>query len=160
MFSTQEYDLTFEQGVLVEVEQIQESEVLGFSRLPTQILREIIAAPVDAVTGRRTGTGAPVTQTDRRTNRDDVRGGDGGGGRGDRSSDPGESSFNKTRTLTIGRSVTQRRQFRDEGQVPNEYQQYLQRQTEPEPAPLAPPPTRVIIEHVLPKPQPSGEPQQ
>lgn len=53
MFATQEYNLTFDQGVLITSDQKQQSEVLGFSRLPTEILKEIIKAPVDAIRGDR-----------------------------------------------------------------------------------------------------------
>lgn len=61
MFATQEYNLTFDQGVLITSEQKQQSEVLGFSRLPTEILKEIISAPVDAILGDRDNDQEPAS---------------------------------------------------------------------------------------------------
>lgn len=52
MFATQEYNLTFDLGVLVQADQKQQSEVAGFVSLPADILERIIAAPVKAIRGR------------------------------------------------------------------------------------------------------------
>ncbi|MEM6475296.1 MAG: hypothetical protein AAF687_03940 [Pseudomonadota bacterium] len=51
VFATQEYNLMFDKGVLIEADQKTQSEVLGFSLLPTKVLKAIISAPIDAVRG-------------------------------------------------------------------------------------------------------------
>jgi hypothetical protein len=54
-FATQQYSLTFDQGVLVAVDQKQQSELLGFSRIPVEILKAIVSVPVSAIRGNGGG---------------------------------------------------------------------------------------------------------
>lgn len=65
VFATQEYNLTFDKGVLIEVDQSTQSEVLGFSLLPTKVLKAIIAAPIDAIRGNGGGDGEGNVQVQR-----------------------------------------------------------------------------------------------
>lgn len=56
MFATQEYNLTFDLGVLIQADQKQQSEVAGFASLPADILEEILSAPVNAIRGKPMST--------------------------------------------------------------------------------------------------------
>ena len=94
MFATQEYNLTFDLGVLVQADQKQQSEVAGFASLPADILERILAAPVKAIRGKPKGE---TVYTQRAYSR-----GAASFGGGSTAGQP--TSYFRTRTMTIGRS--------------------------------------------------------
>ena len=64
-FATQEYDLSFEDGVLKKADQKTESEVLGLVSLPVDVLQAIVDVPYNAIRGSDDGDGdgaAPAGQ--------------------------------------------------------------------------------------------------
>lgn len=53
VFAKQEYTLKFDRGVLFDVDQKTQSELVGLSLLPVKILKAVISAPVDVLTEKK-----------------------------------------------------------------------------------------------------------